>query len=149
MTILALQHRGPFWGTLYCGIVNTESAVIVSMNYLLSSVLLLYNLPALDCINVCNETGAGQENDEMIAWCIPEEYDVTKPPFLCKNCKIKWTVDMLECLDKSSGDKKMNLHFTFSVREISEVNDADQTLKIPMYLAVEWEVVKQYYNQQL
>ena len=43
----------------------------------------------------------------------------------------------------------MNLHFTFSVREISEVNDADQTLKIPMYLAVEWEVVKQYYNQQL
>ena len=34
----------------------------------------------------------------------------------------------------------MNLHFTFSVREISEVRDADQTIKIPMYLAISWEV---------
>ena len=41
--------------------------------------------------------------------------------------------------DKDNGTKKMNLHFTFSVREISEVNDGDQTLKIPMYLAIEWE----------
>ena len=35
----------------------------------------------------------------------------------------------------------MNLHFTFSVREISEVNDGEQTLKIPMYLSVEWQVI--------
>ena len=34
----------------------------------------------------------------------------------------------------------MNLHFTFSVREISEIADGEQTLKIPMYLSVEWEV---------
>ena len=34
----------------------------------------------------------------------------------------------------------MNLHFTFSVREISEVRDADQTIKILMYLAISWEV---------
>ena len=34
----------------------------------------------------------------------------------------------------------MNLHFTFSVREVSEVTDADQTLKIQMYLALQWEV---------
>ena len=35
----------------------------------------------------------------------------------------------------------MNLHFTFSVREISEIADDEQTLRIPMYLSVEWEVV--------
>ena len=34
----------------------------------------------------------------------------------------------------------MNLHFTFSVREISEIADDEQTLRIPMYLSVEWEV---------
>ena len=34
----------------------------------------------------------------------------------------------------------MNLHFTFSIREISEVRDAEQVMKIPMYLAVEWKV---------
>ena len=35
----------------------------------------------------------------------------------------------------------MNLYFTFSVREISEIADDEQTLRIPMYLSVEWEVV--------
>ena len=34
----------------------------------------------------------------------------------------------------------MNLHFTFSIREISEIRDADQVLKIPMYFTVSWEV---------
>ena len=34
----------------------------------------------------------------------------------------------------------MNLHFSFSIREISEVRDSDQVLKIPMYFTVEWEV---------
>ena len=34
----------------------------------------------------------------------------------------------------------MNLHFTFSIREISQVRDSDQRLKIPMYFSVEWEV---------
>jgi len=33
----------------------------------------------------------------------------------------------------------MNLHFTFSIREISEVRDSDQVLKIPMYFTVAWE----------
>ena len=37
----------------------------------------------------------------------------------------------------------MNLHFTFSVREISEIADDEQTLRIPMYLSVEWEVASQ------
>ena len=41
---------------------------------------------------------------------------------------------------EEDGAKKMNLHFTFSVREVSEVTDADQTLKIQMYLALQWEV---------
>ena len=34
----------------------------------------------------------------------------------------------------------MNLHFTFSIREISEVRDSDQVIKIPMYFTVAWEV---------
>ena len=42
--------------------------------------------------------------------------------------------------DKKEGDQKMNLHFIFSIREISEVRDSDQVLKIPMYFNVEWEV---------
>ena len=33
----------------------------------------------------------------------------------------------------------MNLHFTFSIREISQVRDSDQRLKIPMYFTVAWE----------
>jgi len=33
----------------------------------------------------------------------------------------------------------MNLNFKFSIREISEVKDSDQTLTIPMYFTVEWE----------
>ena len=45
-------------------------------------------------------------------------------------------------LDKADGNQKMNLHFTFSIREISEVKDSDQVLKIPMYFTVEWEVRK-------
>ena len=42
--------------------------------------------------------------------------------------------------DKTDGHQRMNLHFTFSIREISEVRDSDQVLKIPMYFTVEWEV---------
>ena len=34
----------------------------------------------------------------------------------------------------------MNLHFTFSIREVSQVRDSEQRLKIPMYFSVEWEV---------
>jgi len=40
----------------------------------------------------------------------------------------------------------MNLHFTFSIREISEVRDAEQVMKIPMYLAVEWKEVRLVIN---
>lgn len=36
----------------------------------------------------------------------------------------------------------MNLNFKFSIREISEVKDSDQTLTIPMYFTVEWEVCR-------
>jgi len=62
-------------------------------------------------------------NNDQMAWCIPRNYEVTKPPFLYK----------------SEGNQKMNLHFTFSIREISEVKDSDQVLKIPMYFTVAWE----------
>ena len=42
--------------------------------------------------------------------------------------------------DKDEGDQSMNLHFTFSIREISEVRDSEQVLKIPMYFTVAWQV---------
>lgn len=70
----------------------------------------------------CNAT-RGRLNKEQMAWCVPRNYEVTKPPFLYKK----------------EGNQKMNLHFTFSIREISEVRDSDQVLKIPMYFTVEWE----------
>ena len=83
------------------------------------------------------------------AWCIPKEYDPQRPPFLCKYFhawKLKWAIFpnfsniSFSILDRDDGAKKMNLHFTFSIREISEVRDAEQVMKIPMYLAVEWKV---------
>ena len=45
---------------------------------------------------------------------------------------------------KENGSRRMNLHFTFSVREISEIEDDEQTLRIPMYLSVEWEVTRNF-----
>ena len=53
---------------------------------------------------------------------MPTNYDKKKPPFLFTD-------------DESSS---MNLHFTFSVREVSKVVDGDQTLQIPMYFTVSW-----------
>jgi len=41
----------------------------------------------------------------------------------------------------------MNLNFTFSVQEVSEVKDRDQTLKIPMYFTVSWEDSRLDVNQ--
>jgi len=32
----------------------------------------------------------------------------------------------------------MNIHYAFSIREVSEVVDNDQTLQIPMYFSVSW-----------
>ena len=50
-------------------------------------------------------------------------------------------------LDKAEGDQKMNLHFTFSIREISEVRDSEQVLRIPMYFTVTWEVCKEGFQK--
>jgi len=56
-------------------------------------------------------------------WCIPKSYDRKKPPFLFVN------EDKLH---------QMNIHYTFSIREVSEVIDNEQILKIPMYFTVSW-----------
>jgi len=72
----------------------------------------------------CNSSHAHSSlGHETVPWCIPRGYEVTKPPFLYK----------------PPGEQKMNLSFTFSIREISEVKDSDQVLKIPMYFTVAWE----------
>ena len=42
----------------------------------------------------------------------------------------------------------MNLHFTFSIREISEVRDSEQVLRIPMYFTVTWEVCQESITNQ-
>lgn len=70
----------------------------------------------------CNAT-KGHKARGAVPWCVPRNYEVTKPPFLYK----------------PEGNQKMNLHFTFSIREISEIRDSDQVLKIPMYFTVTWE----------
>ena len=47
---------------------------------------------------------------------------------------------MFSSLDKNGDDQKMNLHFIFTVREVSEINDGKRTFTMPMYFALEWEV---------
>ena len=37
-----------------------------------------------------------------------------------------WTFRVYNVADKPPGEQKMNLSFTFSIREISEVKDSDQ-----------------------
>ena len=67
---------------------------------------------------------------ETVPWCIPRGYEVTKPPFLCELKKIRFIIRIwniyLTFTDKPPGEQKMNLSFTFSIREISEVKDSDQ-----------------------
>jgi len=70
----------------------------------------------------CNAT-KGHKTRSTVPWCLLRNYEVTKPPFLYK----------------PEGNQKMNLHFSFSIREISEIRDSDQVLKIPMYFTVSWE----------
>merc|ERR1712223_365712 len=60
---------------------------------------------------------------QKLPWCLPTTYDKKKPPILFND-------------DEGST---MNLHFTFSVREVSKVTDSDQTLQIPMYFTVSWD----------
>jgi len=59
---------------------------------------------------------------QKLPWCLPVTYDKKKPPILFND----------------EDGSKMNLHFTFSVREVSKVTDSEQTLKIPMYFTVSW-----------
>lgn len=82
-------------------------------------ILLTFLQPILASLH-CNSTRHRQNLD---AWCLPKDYEVQKPPFLYR----------------VQGKKMMNLHFTFSIREISEVKDSDQVLKIPMYFTVKWK----------
>jgi len=98
------------------------------MNFLFLSIICFATFPSLQGTFYCNDTKHGQIDEK--AWCIPKEYDPQRPPFLYRD----------------DGAKKMNLHFTFSIREISEVRDAEQVMKIPMYLAVEWKEVRLVIN---
>jgi len=99
-----------------------ESKLTKEMKRLLTFIFFFSQLHTLSADIHCNATKA-HKSRTSIPWCILRNYEVTKPPFL----------------DKPEGDQKMNLHFTFSVREISEIRDSDQVLKIPMYFTVTWE----------
>lgn len=70
----------------------------------------------------CNASNV-QTSGLKSPWCIPKSYDRKKPPFLFVN------EDKLH---------QMNIHYTFSIREVSEVIDNEQILKIPMYFTVSW-----------
>ena len=56
-----------------------------------------------------------------LPWCLPKSYDKKKPPFLFDD-----------------EGQTMNIHYAFSIREVSEVIDSEQTLEIPMYFTVAW-----------
>jgi len=65
-------------------------------------------------------------SQRRLAWCLPEDYDRKKPPFA-------------ERLSRDSNQaSKMNIHYAFSIREVSEVVDNEQTLQLPMYFSVAW-----------
>lgn len=58
---------------------------------------------------------------KKLPWCLPKNYDKKKPPFLFDD-----------------EGQTMNIHYAFSIREVSEVIDSEQTLEIPMYFTVAW-----------
>lgn len=72
-----------------------------------------------------NGRAANQSHSLASPWCLPKEYDRKKPPFLLTK-------------NDSKKEQKMNIHYAFSIREVSEVVDKDQTLQIPMYFTVSW-----------
>lgn len=75
----------------------------------------------------CNSSPSNPSNSSTAGipspWCIPKNYDRKKPPFLFLT---------------EGALHQMNIHYTFSIREVSEVVDNEQTLKIPMYFTVSW-----------
>merc|ERR1719244_936999 len=78
-------------------------------------ILLLYLLPIIPA-QTCNSTVS-----KKLPWCLPKNYDKKKPPFLFDD-----------------EGNTMNIHYAFSIREVSEVIDSEQTLEIPMYFTVAW-----------
>ena len=50
---------------------------------------------------------------KKLPWCLPKNYDKKKPPFLFDD-----------------EGQTMNIHYAFSIREVSEVVDKDQTLQV-------------------
>jgi len=84
---------------------------------LLSVVLLsILHLVPTTLTQTCNVTASKQ-----LPWCLPKGYDKKKPPFLFDD-----------------DGNTMNIHYAFSIREVSEVTDSEQTLEIPMYFTVAW-----------
>jgi len=70
-----------------------------------------------------NESNTTNSSTHSAPWCLPKNYDRKKPPFLFVN----------------DNKHRMNIHYAFSIREVSEVVDNDQTLQIPMYFTVSWK----------
>jgi len=83
---------------------------------LLSVLLLLLHLLPIIPAQTCNATVS-----KKLPWCLPKNYDKKKPPFLFDD-----------------EGQQMNIHYRFSIREVSEVIDSEQTLEIPMYFTVAW-----------
>jgi len=103
-----------------CGLAAVNKLIkleVVNMNFLLTFFFIFWLFVPDTQGTQCNKTLSTQK----FPWCLPANYDKKKPPFLFND-----------------DDMEMNLHFTFSIREVSKVLDADQTLEIPMYFTVSW-----------
>jgi len=85
----------------------------------------------------CNDSSSqhqATQNGHSSPWCLPKNYDRKKPPFLF--------------LENEKKLHRMNIHYAFSIREVSEVVDSDQTLQIPMYFTVSWTEDRLVVDQQ-
>ena len=63
-------------------------------------------------------------NDEVMSWCIPDEYDKEIEPWkyrLLTNSTLPW-----------------NYHFKFHIYDIQEVDDQKQTISLNMYFRIKW-----------
>jgi len=86
------------------------------MKLLSITLLTLLQLYPTVISQTCNATLS-----KRLPWCLPKNYDKKKPPFLFDD-----------------EGNTMNIHYAFSIREVSEVIDSEQTLEIPMYFTVAW-----------
>jgi hypothetical protein len=96
-SVLPIVPKSLFYLNLLAGLLNTLLQII----WVLCSQLT--RLTFSSCVQ------KGRDNKEQEAWCIPKNYEITKPPFLCKyyatpETHTKRKATQHDCLSSLLGD---------------------------------------------